>query len=245
MRIVDHSYVAHRTFAVVVVASAAVWSVHTAVAGWTTIHARDHDPLPVHTVEAVGVASEHAMPTRIAWAITVEIHDKSRIAAERELRDRALQTHDFLTGHGVHEDEIQIDAASVEQDTPVELNGGIGEYKAPPGDWTATQRFQVISADIRRQLEAYRVAALGLPTLQFESPGCLTAAASDALQDLARRRAREQAKTTVAELGGTLGDLVQADQPVVAVDPNASWKIVCEQGIETTARVHVIYQLEH
>jgi hypothetical protein len=226
-----------RTIAVVVIAGAAVWCTSIVVGGWRATRS----PEMQHRLGVTGTATQHVTPDRISWTATIHARSSDRDSAQSDLHDAVVKARDYLTSHGVKDAELAFKPSSVEENTPTADDGssGVTEYDA-------SQELLITSSDVKGALAAYRDAAIAedLTGADIAEPTCTfsgIAAVEQKLLSQARHDARAKAEASVADYGGHLASLLDAEPG--AFDPATNGVEGCSGG-EATATATAAYEID-
>lgn len=229
-----------RLIGIVVISTAAVASTAIVVGGWKTVHAPPQAP---HILNVAGEAKQHVTPDHLTWTVTLHGRDYDRDAAISALHEAVEKTTTYLTSHGVKEAELAIHVSSVEDPTPQTNSDG---EQTDPGQYDASQQIVITSTDVARALEAFRDAQVAedMTGADQEEPTC-TFAGADALEKKlvvqARHDVRAKAEAALADYGGHLGKLIDADPG--SFDASMNDVDGCLGG-DATATARATYEIE-
>ena len=229
----------HRSFAVVVVATAAMWSTHEFVGGWTRTH---EPPREHHSIDGLGIAKRHLVGDHIKWDATVEARAPDCDRARAQLARNMTAARDYLLAQGLLDTELTFQAATCDRETrPVQIKD---EVKDVDVGALASQNFEIASADVARGLRVYREAVVGLNVASMRPPTCgmLEKQADPDMLREARNNARAEAEAAASALGGRLGRLISADSPSTPMF--GTYLADFCTGAETSLTVRAVYELE-
>ena len=242
-----HPWFQPRIVAVVVGATAVVWTTSILVGGYKAVHAPP--PADPPRIDVSANATRNVAPDRVEWTLTVKTHGDTEDEANSGLHDATVAAHDYLVAQGVKEDELVVKTATVTKGdsviSTISSDGSDDNQVTTTQDtgYDGTQELTIATTDVARVMKVFRAAALAddMRNLDVSEPQC-TAKNVDALEQEAlgeaRTAAHQRAENAVRELGGgKLGKLVNAS--IGSVDSSGD----CS-GIVVTANASATYLLD-
>ncbi len=231
-----------RLIGIVVISAAAVTSTAIVVGGWKATHAPDQ---PTHTMDVSAEATRHVTPDTLTWTITAHGHAKTGDDATRDLHQAIARARSFLGTHGFADAEITVKPMTLQHDDPTPADDE--QVATDDASFDASQELDVTTKDVARGVKTYRDAVVeerDLIGAEVEEPSCTVSGADKLEQELlaeARHKVRSQAETALADYGGKLGRVVDAQ--VGTFDAGMSGVDGCSGG-DATANASATFELE-